>query len=186
MDVNPWSFGDTLATGDCMAATWDYYELGIIISLFTFTANLIVRFGTGSTLSGGKNVGQLEEQKKEKLGQRGAYFWWTLFFHSESVNFVREVLRPLVLPYFRFGLKTRTVADEAAKKKMDTSEDEKRKARAIRFSQVPTPNVIGQANSDLTFASPCMPLRLPELWWLSYECAEFNELKQVIDSTNAS
>ncbi|URE45673.1 hypothetical protein MUK42_25461, partial [Musa troglodytarum] len=30
MDVNPWSFGDTLATGDCMAATWDYHEISVL------------------------------------------------------------------------------------------------------------------------------------------------------------
>ncbi|CAL9122571.1 unnamed protein product [Musa acuminata var. zebrina] len=87
------------------------------------------RFGTGSTLSGPKNVGLLEEQKRKARAER-------------------------------FGLKNGTVADEAAKKKArlerfatnskmdDSSEDEKRKARAIRFSQG-SPNVIGQVNSDL-------------------------------------
>ncbi|XP_065007969.1 uncharacterized protein LOC135674639 isoform X2 [Musa acuminata AAA Group] len=27
MDVSPSSFGDALATGDCLAATWDYHEI---------------------------------------------------------------------------------------------------------------------------------------------------------------
>ncbi|KAJ8479812.1 hypothetical protein OPV22_023539 [Ensete ventricosum] len=27
MDMNLWSFGDALATGECLASTWDYYEI---------------------------------------------------------------------------------------------------------------------------------------------------------------
>ncbi|CAL9059425.1 uncharacterized protein LOC135651072 [Musa acuminata AAA Group] len=27
MDLSPWSFGDALATGDCLAAAWDYHEI---------------------------------------------------------------------------------------------------------------------------------------------------------------
>ncbi|RRT67761.1 hypothetical protein BHE74_00039725, partial [Ensete ventricosum] len=78
------------------------------------------RFGTGSPFSGRKEVGQLEEQKRKARAERCLYLVST-----------------------RFGLKIDIVVDEEAKKKarlerfapksmMDTSEVEKRKARAIR------------------------------------------------------
>ncbi|CAL9101227.1 unnamed protein product [Musa textilis] len=45
MDVNPWSFGDTLATGDYMAATWDYHEIrrcsSISLMLLIFLQQMI-------------------------------------------------------------------------------------------------------------------------------------------------